>query len=819
MTMTDMATRPSPLGTPVPRRAFMKWSAAAGGAAAAVGVGAHYGLLPLTSASAEPAADAGAGEKVVWSSCNVNCGSRCPLLMTVVDGQIVRVDPDDTGDDELGSQQIRACVRGRSIRQRIYNPDRLKHPMKRVGKRGSGEFEQITWEEAYDTIAASLKSTIEKYGNEAIYLNYGTGALGGTIAKSWPPASSPIARLMNCVGGYLNHYGTYSTAQIAAATPYTYGAGAGNNSFDDIVNSKLVVLWGNNPHETRMSGGGETFVTQTAKRLSGTKVIVIDPRYTDTAVTIADEWVPLRPGTDAALVAALAHVMITENLHDQEFLDTYCVGFDEAHLPEGAPAGGSYHSYVMGLGPDATEKTPEWGAKITGIPVARIVQLARTIAQAKPCAIVQGWGPQRHANGENSARAVMLLAALTGNVGITGGGTGAREGSYQLSLSAFPTLKNPVKTSIPVFMWTDAIERATEMTATADGIQGKDRLEVPIKFIWNYAGNALINQHSDANRTAKLLEDDSLCEMIVVIENQMTASAKFADILLPDVSNSEQPDLVPQGSAGNLGYLIFADQVIEPLFECRTVYEMCTEIADRLGVKAEFTEGMTQEDWLRKVYAESQAKEPDLPSFEELREKGIFKKKNPAGTVVGLKAFRQDPVANPLKTPSGKIEIYSSLLQDLSDKWTLPEGDRITPLPEYTPTWEGPELAGTGKYPFQMIGHHYKSRTHSTYGNVAWMQEAHPQLVWINTLDATSLGIENDDVVQVFNDRGRIQLRAHVTARIAPGVVSVPQGAWYAPDKDGVDKGGCTNTLTSWRPSPLAKGNPQHTNLVQIEKA
>ncbi|MFI2755002.1 DMSO/selenate family reductase complex A subunit, partial [Cellulomonas sp. P22] len=752
--MTDTAT-PGPhlLGTPVPRRSFMKWSAAAGGTAAAVGVGAHYGLLPLASASAEPAA-AGDDAKVVWSSCNVNCGSRCPLLMTVVDGQITRVDPDSTGDDELGSQQIRACVRGRAIRQRIYNPDRLKYPMKRVGKRGAGEFEKITWEEAYDTIAASLKTTIEKYGNEAVYLNYGTGALGGTVAKSWPPASSPIARLMNCMGGYLNHYGTYSTAQISAATPYTYGAGAGNNSFDDTVHSKLVVLWGNNPHETRMSGGGETFVTQEAKRLGGTKVIVIDPRYTDTAVTIADEWVPLRPGTDAALVAGLAHVMISEELHDQAFLDTYCVGFDEEHLPEGAPAGGSYKSYVLGLGPDATEKTPEWAATITGIPATRIVQLARTIAQAKPCAIVQGWGPQRHANGENSARAVMLLAALTGNVGIQGGGTGAREGSYQLSLSAFPTLTNPVKTSIPVFMWTDAIERATEMTATTDGIQGKDRLEVPIKFIWNYAGNALINQHADANRTAKLLEDDSLCEMIVVIENQMTASAKFADILLPDVSNSEQADLVPQGSAGSLGYLIFADQVIDPLFDCRTVYEMCTELAARAGVEEQFTEGKTQEDWLRQVYSESQVKEPDLPSFEELREKGIWKKKNPAGTVIGLKKFRDDPVANPLKTPSGKIEIYSSLLAKLDATWELPEGDRITPLPEYTPTWEGAEEAGSGKHPLQMIGHHYKSRTHSTYGNVAWMKEAHPQVVWINTLDAQARSIENDDVVHVFNDRG-----------------------------------------------------------------
>ena len=812
--MTDLATRPTPLGTPVPRRAFMKWSAAAGGAAAAVGVGAHYGLLPLPSASAEPAAGAGAGEKMVWSSCNVNCGSRCPLLMTVVDGAITRVDPDTTGDDELGSQQIRACVRGRSIRQRIYSPDRLKHPMKRVGKRGSGEFEQITWEEAFDTIAASLKSTIEKYGNEAIYYNYGSGSTGGNITKrgTWP-------RLLACLGGYLGFYADYSTAQITAAYPYHYGAWISGNSFSDTVHSKLVVLWGNNPLETRMSGGGETFVTQQVKKENGTKFIVVDPRYSDTASAIADEWVALRPGTDAALVAAMAHVMLSENLHDQEFLDTYCVGFDEEHLPEGAPAGSSYRAYVMGDGPDGTEKSPEWAAPITGVPAASIVRFAREVALAKPAAIVQGWGPQRHANGENSARAVFLLAALTGNVGIKGGGTGAREGAYSLPVSAFPLMTNPVTTSISCFSWTDAVERGAEMTALADGVRGKDKLDVPIKLIISNASNTLINQHSDANRTARLLEDDSLCEMIVVIDNQMCASAKFADILLPDTTNVEQADLVPGGSAGDMGYLIMAQQAIDPLFDCKTGYEMCTEIAKRLGVEDAFTEGRTQQDWIEHLVNLTREKVPELPDSDTLRELGVWRKQNPAGTVVSLKEFREDPVANPLKTPSGKIEIYSAKLAEIGATWELPEGDRITALPEYTPTWEGAEEAKTGKYPFQCIGHHYKSRTHSTYGNVPWLKEAHPQVVWINTLDAKARGIEHDDVVHVYNDRGRIELKAHVTPRIAPGVLSVPQGAWYAPDKDGLDKGGCTNTLTSWRPSPLAKGNPQHTNLVQIEKA
>ena len=156
----------------------------------------------------------------------------------------------------------------------------------------------------------------------------------------------------------------------------------------------------------------------------------------------------------------------------------------------------------------------------------------------------------------------------------------------------------------------------------------------------------------------------------------------------------------------------------------------------------------------------------------------------------------------------------------MSQTWQLPEGDRITALPEHLSTWEGAEEARTNhKFPLQVIGHHYKQRTHSSYGNVDWMQEAHPQTVWINTIDAQNRGINNDDMVEVFNDRGRLQLPARVTPRIAPGVLSVPQGAWFKPNAAGVDMGGSVNTLTSWHPSPITKGNAQHTTLAQCKRA
>ena len=757
-------------------------------------------------------------EKIVWSACTVNCGSRCPLRMHVVEGEIKYVETDNTGDDVYGDKhQVKACLRGRSMRRRVYNPDRLKYPMLRVGARGEGKFKQISWEEAYDLISGNLKRIIKDYGNEAVYLNYGTGTLGGTVARSWPPANSPIARLMNCTGGYLNHYGTYSTAQISCAMPYTYGSGAGN-SVSDIENSKLVVLFGNNPAETRMSGGGITYQLEQARERSNARMIVIDPRYTDTAAGREDEWIPIRPGTDAALVAGLAHVLITEDLVDQPFLDKYCVGYDEKTLPANAPKNSHYKAYILGQGDDGIEKTPQWAAKITGIPADKIIKLAREIGSAKPAYISQGWGPQRHSNGEQTARAIAMLPILTGNVGISGGNTGAREGNYDIPFERMPTLENPVKTSISVFLWTDAIERGPEMTATHDGVRGKDKLDVPIKFIWNYASNSLINQHSDINKTHDILQDDKKCEMIVVIDNHMTASAKYADILLPDCTASEQMDFCLDGAASNMGYVIFASQAIEPRFESKTVYEMCTEIARRMGVEDKFTEGRTQEEWLRHLYEISREKLPELPDFETFQQQGIYKKMNPQGHVVAHKAFREDPIANPLNTPSGKIEIYSDRLADIAKTWTLEEGDLISAIPMYSPGFESHEDKLTEQYPLQLSGFHYKSRVHSTYGNVDVIKSACLQEMWINPIDAARRNIKNGDMVRIFNDRGEVHINAKVTPRIIPGVVAMGEGAWYAPDENKIDHGGSLNVLTTQRPSPLAKGNPQHSNLVEVAR-
>ncbi|WP_366543486.1 molybdopterin-dependent oxidoreductase, partial [Salmonella enterica] len=225
--------------------------------------------LPF-SRIAHAAADLASGnvaEKAVWSSCTVNCGSRCLLRLHVKDDTVYWVESDTTGNDEYGNHQVRACLRGRSIRRRMNHPDRLKYPMKRVGKRGEGKFERISWDEALDTIGDNLKRILKDYGNEAVHVLYGTGVDGGNITNSNVPY-----RLMNACGGYLSRYGSYSTAQISAAMSYMFGGNDGNSP-DDIANTKLVVMFGNNPAETRMSGGGVTYYVEQARERSNARMI------------------------------------------------------------------------------------------------------------------------------------------------------------------------------------------------------------------------------------------------------------------------------------------------------------------------------------------------------------------------------------------------------------------------------------------------------------------------------------------------------------------------------------------------------------------
>lgn len=798
------------------RRKFIHTSATFTGAVAA----ASSMALPFKAQAISPTVDL-AEETIKYSACLVNCGSRCPFKVHVKDGVAVKISPEDGVDEAIfGQHQIRPCLRGRSARWRTYNPDRLKYPMLRVGKRGEGKFKRISWDEATTIVAKELRRVIDTHGNEAIYYQYGSGLTGANLQ-----GRNTCKRLLNLAGGFLDMHNTYSEAQLNCIQPYVFGQ-AGNiygteqqTLFAEIKNSDLVVMFGQNLAETRMSGGGQIAEIYHALEQSKAKVIIIDPRRTDSVTAFDSEWLPIRPGTDAALVAAMGYVLIKEDLIDEEMLKQYTVGWSDDTLPATASSNASYKSYILGLGEDKTPKTPEWASELTGIPADRIKQLAREIANAKAAWVSQGWGVQRTQTGEHAARAIMMLPIMTGQFGRPGTNIGTWGGSVGYTLSGL-ALPNPVKVSIPCFLWTDAIVRGTEMTAAKDYIKGKDRLSSNVKFLWNYASNISGNQHSDLNRTHEILTDESLCEFNLVWDNHMTASAKYADLLLPDVSTLESDDLINNSyQSGSYHYLVRLQQAVEPMWENRATYDVLAEIAEKMGFKDKFTEGRTYQEWIEHAYNEVRKKETHLPTFAETDGMGIIDRRiADSSKHIALKDFRDNPQAHPLKTPSGKIEIYSEALAQVAKEREILPGDRITAIPEYQPAVEGCEdHEMLKKYPLQLTGFHTKGHCHSTYSSVAQLKEVAPDAVWMNTLDAQSRQIKNGDIVEIFNDRGRIHLPAKVTARIMPGTAAVPEGAWAKTNKKGVDVGGCINRLTTQRATALAKGNPQHTNLVEIQ--
>lgn len=804
--------------TVLTRRSFLKWSAALGGTAAVAG-GVKFGLKTMESAAAASA------EEVKTVGCYHNCGGRCILGAVVKDGAVVRLVPDPTVQEDPTNPRAIPCLRGRSQTRRVYAPERLKYPLKRVGKRGEGKFERITWDEALTTIADQMKRIKEKYGNEAFYNNYAWG-----VNWTGPDSQGAIQRTLRLFGGYVDYYGSYSEAAYGQVMGFITGGYAGNSA-DDIVNSKLVVLFGDNSVVTRAGGDNGGYWMMKAAQ-NGTKFIIIDPIMTDTVTGTQAEWVPINPGTDVAFIAAMANVMVKENLYDKEFMATHAAGFDEDTLPKDAPANSSWMAYIMGKA-DGIEKTPEWAAPITGIPATQIASLAREIASVKPCAIIQNWGAQRRAYGEQISRAVPVLAAMTGNFGISGGNCGLVQNGAYFPMSGIPVPPNPVKLSIPCFMWTDFVYRGSEMTAEKDFVRGESvawsagagssatdnnaakKLPVSMKFMWNDGGNTIINQHGDINKTIKILQDETMLEFIVATDIAMTPSTMFADIVLPETSGFEADNIITgegHGMKGNHAWVLFNHKVIEPMYEAKENLWVAEQLAEKLGLGDAFREGhTTRDDWMRDMVASTQKSIPDFPSLEDFKKVGIYKM--PGGKpTVAFEEFRKDPVANPLGTATGKIEVYSPPIAAMNKPEEMPA------IPKYVPEWEGVGDPLREKYPLQMMTTHFVARAHSTFDNVKSLQEAHPQAIMINPLDAKARGLKNGDMVRVFNDRGEVHLPALVSNRIRPGVTNMPQGAWYTPDAKGIDTRGCGNVLTSQRPTPYAGGFTAHTNLVQVEK-
>jgi anaerobic dimethyl sulfoxide reductase subunit A len=690
------------------------------------------------------------------------CTAICPLKVTVKDGKITHI---------TNHPDYVCCVQGHAQRSAVNDPNRLKYPMKRVGERGEGKFERISWDEAISLYAGKIQEIGGKYGNQDIlfYSVRGTMGLARLAAKT---------RFVNVLGGMASIWGSLCISNKFLAAPMMYGTMNTESDLDTIKDSKLVIIWGYGFADSnrRVDFAGQGMRIMKDARERGARIVVIDPFFSQTAEK-ADEWIPIMPGTDGAMALAMANVIVNRNLYDKDFVARHVSGFEE------------FKQHVQ-------QYTPEWAAKITGVSEKAITDLAVEYATQQPSALFPGDGPSR--SGRDPSQWVLAcgaLAAITGSVGKPGtnatAGFGFKKGIGIGDLGAAE--KNKVSLQINECQVADAILSGKALQP--DGQVAPVSLRMLIVH-----GASVINQAGDSNKIVKALKK---LDYIICAEQFMTPFAQYADLLLPATTIFEGNDCGYYSQAGHV--IVYSEKCIEPMYECRSDLDMWAAVADRMGAGAEFHSDWKDVDWIRETLKAS-ADVPHLAdvTLERLQQEKVM--------FVGPRPFipfqEQVEEGKPFPTKSGKIELYS---QQMKDKG-------LPPLPTYNDDFEHFRHPLASKYPLTICTPHSVAWLHSRSNN-RWVNELYPVEVFINPADASKRGVVAGDTVQIFNDRGVIERKANVSERVPAGVIAMYQGPWYKPGADGVDRGGGVNTLTNDTIDSVGGAGTYNGVLVEVTKA
>jgi anaerobic dimethyl sulfoxide reductase subunit A len=660
---------------------------------------------------------------------------------------------------------LKACIRGLAQKDVVYAPDRLTKPLRRTGKRGEGKFEPVSWEEALGTVTKELQRVKNTYGNSAIFLMGYSGSISPLQGMG-----KAARRFFSLFGGCATWWGITSYEAALFSSMVTFGTAFTGATRDNFLHSRLILLWGFDPVVTRF-GPDMVYYLGEAKK-AGARIVCIDPRMNQTSKALGQEWIAVRPGTDTAMMIAMAYVMITENLYDRRFIETHTLGFEE------------FSEYVLGT-EDGLAKTPAWAEKITGVKAEVIKALARDYATVKPAALLAGWAPGRSAFGEQYQRAASVLSAMSGNIGITGGYAAGGVGRVPMGF---------LKEVLPLpGDLTPTVHISDIYKVMMEGRSGGYPCDVKLLYI---VGCNLLNQFLNVNKGIEALQRP---EFIVVHERFMTPTARYADLVLPVTTSMEGVDIGQPWSGSP--YFTFLNQAIEPVPETKSDLEIFSDLAGRLNLEG-YNE-RTDEEWLQSFVKAT----ADLPDYESFRKRGFHQMDLPEPWVA-FRAQVEQPLTFP--TPSGKIEIYSRKIAEMNNPL-------LPPVPKYIESWEGASDPLTARYPLQLVSPHAKTRVNSQFDNIASLKALADDRLWLSREDAASRSIVDGDRVKVSNDRGTMIARVKVTDRIMPGVVSFDAGAWYRPDEQGRDLGGCVNVLTRDEKSP-AGAFPCNTCLVEVEK-
>jgi anaerobic dimethyl sulfoxide reductase subunit A len=816
------------------RRSFLKAAAAAGATA---------GLFRYGLESREAAAFAYAPYPTddqltsVVTSCDHNCGSRHMLVAHKKGDVILRLSSDDGryqeggayGVDNPQQPQLRACLRGRAYRTRLYSPDRLLYPMVRVGERGEGRFKRVSWDEALDRVAKKMVDIKQRYGPTAILDQAYAGASFGVLHKS-DQIDGLLARFLGMFGCRTNSWSVPSYQGTLFSSQMTFGTMEDGNEDDTFAHSKLIIMWGWNPAYT--FHGGNTFYYMRLAKQHGCKFVLVDPQYTDSAAAYDAWWIPIRPNTDAAMLAGMAHHIFANKLQDQDFIDRFCQGMDAATMPAWAKDEQNFKDYILGKY-DGTPKTPEWSEQICGVPAADIRKLAQLYATTKPAALKASWAPGRASYGEQYSRMAATLQAMTGNIGVLGGCSEGIGKAWRPEGVAYPydEFANVWYASIKSDRWAHCVLNYPDVKREEIGCWPRDDAldgRIPDIHAIFWQGSDWFNQLTNINKEIAAIRK---LDLVVCMDSTITPSAQWADVLLPIATHFERHDVALPWHKGH--YYIHRPKVIEPLGESKTDFQVFTELAFRIeridgGVRDfglrfnpkaddsyfgdcdEVDEAYLQEWWEEKVMARQHVTMP----WEEFKQRGVYRFELDKPHI----AFRaQIEKGEPFKTPSGKIEIFSTQLAKVKDWKRTQWGYAIPAIPKWIEPFESLNHAKARDYPFHMVTPHPRWRTHSIFHNIPWLRESFQQELTVSARDAAKLGLRTGDIVEVWNERGRVVVPVYVTERCMPGVVALHEGAWMDRDDQGVDRSGNPDFLTLDEPSP-AGAFAFNTILVNVKK-
>ncbi len=664
------------------------------------------------------------GIEVKKSICTIcDPTTQCGLDLYVKDGKIIKVEGSKEHPYSLGT----LCSKGAANRQYIYSEDRLKTPLKRTGPRGSGKFEPISWDEALDTVAAKFNEIKEQNGPESAVFFSG-------YTKYFRPY---LKRLAHSFGSpnYLTESSTCHQA-TAMAQKLTFGLPGG----PDLKNTKCLLVWSANPFHT--NPGNARAILKGKER--GMMLIVVDPRETPTTA-LADIHLQVRPGTDGALALAMANVIIHERLYDQDFVANYSYGFED------------YREYVQ-------QFTPERGEKLTGVPADKIAKAARMYASIKPAAIMPSASPVvHHTNGVQNYRAVFALAGLTGNYDIAGGNVvvppsfihipgliPTREHEF---IQCRPWSEMPPRIGADRFpVWGDIIDEEGQAMHLPSQIRSGE--PYPLKALIGFGMN-----HRMWPDSSGLLESVGKLDFFVNVDIFMTDTCKYADIVLPACTSVERSEL----RCYPMGYIIFTQPAIPPLYDSRSDVEIIYELAARLGLddtlfKAGYEASV---DWILAPSGISVAELKNYPG-------GMFVP-NP------MKLPEKKYLKQGFKTPSGKMEFKSKVLE----KYEGRPGFEAIPVyrpPKYSRE-SAPELAQ--EYPFILnTGSRLPMYVHTRTFRLTWTNSLRPNhpAADISPADAARLGIKQDDAIRISTPKDAIVVKANLTQMVQPGVIHMYHG-------------------------------------------